>query len=68
MQSIAAKGLTRKFNYFTAVDDLNLEVKEGEVFGQVSGTLFLGNGILFALIGVFALVDVAVFYVGVESF
>jgi hypothetical protein len=38
------------------------------VFGQVSGALFLGNGILFALIGVFALVDGAVFYVGVRVF
>ena len=27
------KGLTRRFGKFTAVDSLNLSVKEGEVFG-----------------------------------
>lgn len=33
MLSIEVKGLTRKFNSFTAVDSLDLEVEEGEVFG-----------------------------------
>ena len=33
MSSISIKGLTRKFNSFTAVDNLNLEIATGEVFG-----------------------------------
>jgi ABC-2 type transport system ATP-binding protein len=33
MFSITAEGLTRKFNAFTAVDHLSLEIGEGEVFG-----------------------------------
>ena len=32
---IVTRGLTRKFNGFTAVRDLDLEVKEGEVFGFI---------------------------------
>jgi ABC-2 type transport system permease protein len=40
----------------------------GLVFGQISGTLFLGPVVLYALMGTFALVDVVVFYVGVRSF
>ncbi len=32
---IVTKGLTRKFNGFTAVRDLDLEVREGEVFGFI---------------------------------
>lgn len=40
----------------------------GLVFGQISGTIFLGPNVLYALIGAFALVDVLVFYVGVRSF
>lgn len=30
---ISIKGLTKKFNNFTAVSDLNLEIKDGEFFG-----------------------------------
>jgi ABC-2 type transport system ATP-binding protein len=33
MSSIIIEGLTKKFNAFTAVDHLNLEIGEGEVFG-----------------------------------
>lgn len=33
MEAIAAQNLTKKFNSFTAVDGLSLEVQEGEVFG-----------------------------------
>ncbi|MCW4017881.1 MAG: ABC transporter ATP-binding protein [Candidatus Bathyarchaeota archaeon] len=33
MFSVATEGLTRKFNSFTAVDHLNLQIGEGEVFG-----------------------------------
>jgi len=33
MSSISIQGLTRKFNSFTAVDNLNLEIATGEVFG-----------------------------------
>src|SRR3990172_9878485 len=33
MFSILAEDLTRKFNSFTAVKHLNLEISEGEVFG-----------------------------------
>ena len=33
MFSIVAEGLTRKFNSFTAVQNLNLKIEEGEVFG-----------------------------------
>ena len=33
MFSVVAEGLTRKFNTFTAVDHLNLQISEGEVFG-----------------------------------
>jgi ABC-2 type transport system ATP-binding protein len=33
MSSIIIEGLTKKFNSFTAVDHLNLEIGEGEVFG-----------------------------------
>jgi ABC-2 type transport system ATP-binding protein len=33
MFSVVAEGLTRKFNYFTAVQNLNLNIEEGEVFG-----------------------------------
>jgi len=33
MSSITIEGLTRKFNSFTAVDHLNLEIRAGEVFG-----------------------------------
>ena len=40
----------------------------GLVFGQISGTLFLGPVVLFALIGSFALVDIIVFYIGVKVF
>jgi ABC-2 type transport system permease protein len=40
----------------------------GLVFGQVSGTLFLGSIVLLALIVVFAVVDLLVFYFGVKVF
>lgn len=40
----------------------------GLVFAQVSGALILGPIILSVLIGIFALVDVAVFYVGIKMF
>lgn len=40
----------------------------GLVFGQMSGVLILGPLVLAALIGVLALVDAAVFYVGVRIF
>lgn len=40
----------------------------GLVFGQISGALFLGDVVLYGLIGVFALADVIVFYVGVRVF
>ena len=40
----------------------------GLVFGQISGALFLGDVVLYALIGVFALVDVIVFFAGVRVF
>ena len=33
MFSVVAEGLTRKFNSFTAVQNLNLNIEEGEVFG-----------------------------------
>jgi len=33
MFSVEAEGLTRKFNTFAAVDHLNLQISEGEVFG-----------------------------------
>ena len=33
MLSVVAEGLTRKFNSFTAVQNLNLNIEEGEVFG-----------------------------------
>ena len=33
MLSVVAEGLTRKFNSFTAVQNLNLKIEEGEVFG-----------------------------------
>lgn len=35
MVTIKAQGLTRKFNSVTAVNDLNLEIQEGEIFGLV---------------------------------
>lgn len=35
MSMIKSVGLTRKFNGLTAVDGLNLEVEEGEIFGLV---------------------------------
>ena len=35
MPTIKTVGLTRKFNNLTAVDNLNLEVEEGEIFGLV---------------------------------
>ncbi len=35
MVTIKAVGLTRKFDNLTAVDNLNLEIKEGEIFGLV---------------------------------
>jgi ABC-type branched-subunit amino acid transport system ATPase component len=31
--AIEIKNLTKKFNGFTAVDGINLEIKEGELFG-----------------------------------
>jgi ABC-2 type transport system permease protein len=40
----------------------------GLVFGQVSGVLLLGPLVLTALIGILAVVDVVVFYVGVQIF
>lgn len=40
----------------------------GLVFAQISGLLVLGPAVLAALIGVLALVDVAVFYFGVKIF
>lgn len=33
MNSIVTKDLTKKYNNFTAVDNLNLEIKKGELFG-----------------------------------
>jgi ABC-2 type transport system ATP-binding protein len=33
MFSVVAEGLTKKFNSFTAVQNLNLNIEEGEVFG-----------------------------------
>ncbi|MBC7127805.1 MAG: ABC transporter ATP-binding protein [Candidatus Methanosuratus sp.] len=33
MEAIAAQNLTKKFNAFTAVDGLSLQIHEGEVFG-----------------------------------
>jgi ABC-type Na+ efflux pump permease subunit len=38
------------------------------VFAQASGTLLLGPTVLIAMMGVFALVDILVFYVGVKVF
>jgi len=35
MVTIKAVGLTRKFDNLTAVDNLNLEIEEGEIFGLV---------------------------------
>ncbi|MBM3245768.1 MAG: ABC transporter ATP-binding protein [Candidatus Omnitrophica bacterium] len=35
MITIKAQGLTRKFNSTTAVNNLNLEIEEGEIFGLV---------------------------------
>jgi len=35
MSAISAKNLTRKFGDLTAVDELNLEIEEGEIFGLV---------------------------------
>ncbi|PIP18754.1 MAG: multidrug ABC transporter ATP-binding protein [Candidatus Omnitrophica bacterium CG08_land_8_20_14_0_20_41_16] len=35
MITIKARGLTRKFDSVTAVDNLNLEIEEGEIFGLV---------------------------------
>jgi len=35
--AISASGLTKKFDDFTAVDDVNLEIQQGEIFG------FLGS-------------------------
>ena len=35
MVTIKAQGLTRKFNSVVAVNDLNLEIEEGEIFGLV---------------------------------
>jgi len=35
MVTIKAQGLTKKFNSVTAVDNLNLEIEEGEIFGLV---------------------------------
>lgn len=53
MVTIKAVNLTRKFNHLTAVDNLNLEVEEGEIFGLVgpdgagkSTTMRLLTGIL----------------------
>jgi ABC-2 type transport system ATP-binding protein len=54
MQSVVkTQNLTRKFNSLTAVDNLNLEIQEGEIFGLVgpdgagkSTTLRLLSGIL----------------------
>jgi len=40
----------------------------GLVFAQISGALFLGEAVLYALIGVFVLVDVIVFYIGIKLF
>jgi ABC-type Na+ efflux pump permease subunit len=40
----------------------------GLVFAQISGLLVLGPVVLAALIGLFAVVDVAVFYMGVKIF
>jgi ABC-2 type transport system permease protein len=40
----------------------------GLVFAQISGALFLGDIVLYALIGLFALADVIVFYVGIKVF
>jgi ABC-type Na+ efflux pump permease subunit len=40
----------------------------GLVFAQVSGIMVLGPTILAVLMGVLAIVDIAVFYVGVETF
>jgi ABC-2 type transport system permease protein len=40
----------------------------GLVFAQISGFLVLGPLVLAALIGVLAVVDVVVFYVGVQIF
>ena len=33
MEVINAKNLTKKFGKFTAVNKLNLKIKEGEIFG-----------------------------------
>ena len=30
---IVARGLTRRFGHFTAVDDVNLDIEEGDIFG-----------------------------------
>jgi ABC-2 type transport system permease protein len=40
----------------------------GLVFGQISGLLVLGPLVLAALIGILAMVDVAIFYLGVKIF
>ncbi len=40
----------------------------GLVFAQVSGVMVLGPAVLAVLMGVLAIVDIAVFYVGVETF
>lgn len=40
----------------------------GLVFAQISGVLILGPVVLAALIGILAIVDIAIFYVGVKIF
>jgi uncharacterized protein with ACT and thioredoxin-like domain len=40
----------------------------GLVFAQASGAMIIGPPVIAALIGVFALVDLAVFYIGVKVF
>ena len=66
--TVAISAKVRGFREAQQISVVLLAPILGLVFGQVSGTLFLGPIILFALIGAFILVDVLVFYISVKVF
>jgi ABC-2 type transport system permease protein len=66
--TVAISAKVRGFREAQQISVILLAPILGLVFGQVSGTLFLGPIIMFALIGAFVLVDIIVFYISVKVF
>ena len=54
MATLELQNLTKKFGDFTAVDDMNLSVAEGEMIALLGGNAAIAGGIRYLLVALFA--------------